>query len=103
LINEPPKPEYGYRIYPQETVQKLKFIQRAKQLGFTLAEIRELLKLDGANCEQTREIASHKLASIQRKIIDLTAIGTALENLLLSCETNTLTNRCPIIDTLSKD
>lgn len=103
LIVEPPKPEHGYRIYPEEIIRKLKFIQRAKQLGFTLAEIRELLKLDGADCEQTREIASHKLVSIRQKIIDLTTMGTALEDLLSSCESNTLSNCCPIIDILSKD
>lgn len=103
LIAEPLKPQSGYRIYPEETLRKLKFILRAKQLGFTLAEIKELLALDGNDCEQTQEIANHKLVAIKQKITDLNAIGTALEELLASCESNPASKCCPIIDILSKE
>jgi MerR family copper efflux transcriptional regulator len=45
LIQEPPRRESGYRQYPKDTIQRVRFIKRAKDLGFTLKEIRELLVL----------------------------------------------------------
>ena len=103
LIEEPVKPISGYRSYPGETARKLKFIQRAKELGFTLAEIKELLLLDGGDCQQTQEIASQKLKLIRQKIKYLQIMSATLEELLQSCESNPNTSACPIIDTLSKD
>ena len=56
LLDEPPKPASGYRVYNKSVVARLKFIQRAKELGFTLGEIKELLSLDSDACGQTREL-----------------------------------------------
>ena len=103
LIEEPSKPKMGYRIYSDATVHKLKFILRAKNLGFTLQEIKELLALDGGDCRQTQEIAHQKKQLIQHKIDDLQSIYKALEELLLSCQSNPDNTNCPIINTLSKD
>jgi len=103
LIETPPKPVSGYREYPRESVRKLKFIQRAKELGFTLAEIKELLLLEGGDCRQTQGIASQKIMVIREKINYLQSMATTLEALLQSCRTNPGTSVCPIIDTLSKD
>ena len=58
LINEPEKPLSGYRVYPEETVSRLRFILRAKELGFSLAEISNLLALGDGRCMETKELAA---------------------------------------------
>lgn len=103
LIDEPPKPPGGYRVYDPGIVARLKFIQRAKELGFTLAEIQELLSLDRTACDQTQDIAQRKIQLIQQKISDLEAMAKVLEELLASCRTNDTHAGCPIIETLSED
>ncbi len=57
LINKPEKPLSGYRVYSEETVSRLRFIQRAKELGFSLAEISNLLALGDGRCKETKELA----------------------------------------------
>jgi len=103
LITQPAKPDKGYRVYPENTLLRLKFIRRAKQLGFSLKEIKDLLLLDEANCRQTRDVADHKLAETRLKIRDLQALEQKLEDLLHACQTNTEGQSCPIIDVLSHD
>lgn len=103
LIDEPAKPANGYRVYDESVLARLKFIQRAKELGFTLAEIRELLSLDSTACEQTRELAQRKQAIIQQKITDLQAMAAVLDELLKACHANPDHSGCPIIEILSSD
>ncbi len=103
LIDEPAKPASGYRVYHESILARLKFIQRAKELGFTLAEIQELLSLDSSACEQTRELAQRKQEIIQQKITDLQAMATVLNELLEACHNNPAHSGCPIIDILSRD
>ncbi|WP_126456491.1 MerR family transcriptional regulator [Sulfuriflexus mobilis] len=102
LLEEPPKPAEGYRVYPGQALSRLQFIARAKELGFTLNEIKELLLLDNADCQQTQEIAGQKLQSIHARIHDLTAMAETLEHLLRSCQGHATTAACPIIDSLNK-
>lgn len=103
LIEEPVKPASGYRVYPAGTVARLHFIQRAKELGFTLAEIADLLEIGEGKCDETRRIAAHKLELITAKIKDLESMADVLRKLIQSCEANHLHQGCPIISTLSKD
>ncbi len=103
LVEEPKKPNSGYRVYPEETVSRLKFIQRAKELGFSLSEISTLLVLGDGQCVETREIASHKLTIIKNKISDLQAIESTLEKLINSCEKNPSHQGCPIISAISEE
>lgn len=103
LIAEPDKPLSGYRVYPQATLTRLKFIQRAKQLGFTLNEIADLLELDTDQCSETRVIAEKKIQIIQGKILDLKNMQQTLEGLLKSCQQNPGHCGCPIISSLSDD
>jgi MerR family mercuric resistance operon transcriptional regulator len=103
LLDEPAKPAGGYRVYDQAVIARLKFIQRAKELGFSLAEIQELLSLDASACDQTQDIASRKLQLIQTKISDLLAMASVLEELLQACRGNQSHAGCPIIKTLSQD
>lgn len=103
LIEEPAKPASGYRVYNESVLARLKFIQRAKELGFTLAEIQELLSLDSSACAQTQELAQRKQEIIQRKITDLQAMASVLDELLKACRANPAHAGCPIIEILSHD
>jgi len=103
LITQPVKPAQGYRTYPEPTLLRLQFISRAKQLGFSLKEIKDLLSLEGAECQQTREIANLKLNEVQLKIRDLQALASRLELLMHACESNTEGKPCPIIDVLTNE
>lgn len=103
LIDEPEKPKSGYRIYSEESVSRLLFIQRAKELGFTLAEISNLLALGDGRCTETKELAAHKLNQIKSKLHDLQAIASTLEILIQSCgESNSAYQSCPIIRAFTK-
>lgn len=101
LIVEPPKPVSGFRVYPPEAIDRLRFIQRSKALGFTLAEIRVLLQLSASDCVATRRLTQQKLDLIRSKISDLRAMEDALEQLVTQCESSQPTNNCPIIAALS--
>jgi MerR family mercuric resistance operon transcriptional regulator len=104
LLDEPRKPFRGYRHYPADLAKRVRFIKRAQALGFTLEEVACLLRLDGADrCADTRELAAHKVASIDRKLIDLTAMRDALSALVRQCETGRAEGSCPIISVLALD
>ncbi|WP_394752896.1 MerR family transcriptional regulator [Crenothrix sp.] len=102
LIEKPEKPLSGYRVYGEDTVARLLFIQRAKELGFSLTEISNLLALDDGSCLETKELAIHKLDIIKSKLQDLQAIASTLEKLIQSCESNSVPHGCPIITAISK-
>lgn len=102
LIREPPKPRQGYRIYTPETVDRLRFIKRAQELGFTLVEIKNLLSLDDGHCRQTQELAERKLSLIQGRIRDLKAMERVLGKLVQACGQHGDTPGCPIIETLTR-
>ncbi|MGR8980210.1 MAG: MerR family DNA-binding protein [Gammaproteobacteria bacterium] len=103
LIERPPKPLSGYRIYSEDTVARLRFIQRAKELGFSLLEISSLLSLGSGHCRETKELAASKLNVVKRKIDDLQALAGTLETLIQSCEDNPSEQQCPLIEALSKN
>lgn len=101
LLQEPPKPDSGYRIYPQATVSRLSFIKRAQSLGFTLEEIAKLLDLGDGKCEETQVIARQKLQQIATRIHDLQAMAQVLDELLAACESSPASTKdCPIIEAL---
>ena len=103
LIQEPVKPLQGYRHYPSETVDRVYFIQRAKDLGFTLKEIADLLGLEDGHCQEVRELAEHKHAIITQRIGDLQAMRSELEGLIKQCNQNNGENAvCAIIETLAR-
>jgi Hg(II)-responsive transcriptional regulator len=102
LIEKPEKPLSGYRVYSEETITRLLFIQRAKELGFSLAEISNLLDLGDGSCQETKELAAHKLEIINSKLHDLQAIACTLEKLIQSCESNSPHQGCPIITAILK-
>lgn len=101
LIQEPPKPREGYRYYPAETVDRLKFIKRAQQLGFSLKEITELLELGDGHCADVRVRAEEKRAHIDQQIKDLKNLRKTLDTLIKTCQTDNDTVHCPIVETLA--
>ncbi len=108
LIDEPPRRESGYRQYPEETVSRLLFIKRAKEIGFTLREIKELLELQIASpststCDEVRKLAEEKIADIRSKTEMLRRMEAALVELVDSCRGRVVANSCPILDVLQEE
>ena len=104
LLQEPVKPEGGFRHYTADTVNRVRFIKRAQTLGFTLDEIDGLLVLDGKKaCAETRNLAAHKLELIEEKISDLAKMKKALSRLIRACDATKAGTPCPIIHLLADD
>lgn len=101
LVPEPAKPLGGIRNYAPEHIQRLRFIRRAQQLGFSLEEVAELLSLeDGLHCHEVEKIAGLKLAMVRERIAQLTTIESALATLVRKCKGNRGKLRCPLISAL---
>ncbi len=100
LIEQPTKPKHGYRVYPRPTLKRILFIKRAQELGFTLAEIANLLALEGTPCREVQEMARQKLVGVSAKIADLSRLASVLDELIARCESNQDQTHCPIIDSL---
>ncbi|GMV83933.1 MAG: heavy metal-responsive transcriptional regulator [Planctomycetota bacterium] len=105
LIAEPPRRESGYRQYPPETVDRVRFIKRAKELGFSLREIRELLSLrakPGVGCADIYKRAKKKIDDIKERIRTLQAMRRALSTLMSECTGRGPVSECPILDALDR-
>lgn len=102
LLITPGKPVSGVRRYTAEMLGRLRFIKRAQELGFTLREIAELLKLGDGSCQETRTIAERRLADIEARIRDLESMRETLGKLIRTCRAG---NRppCPIIASLAHE
>lgn len=99
-----PVPEASgtYRHYPVALGDRIRFIKRAQELGFSLEEISELLLLeDGTNRTSIRRIANARLDEIQTKLADLNRMKKALSHLIRECEHTGQKQPCPIISTLA--
>lgn len=95
----------GYRDYGDDTVARLDFIRRAKSLGFTLSEIRELLLLrrdPAATPSEFKQQVVLKLDQIDAKIHELQLIRTALSGLAEACRGRGPLSECPIVDALDR-
>ena len=104
LIQQPPKPNgTGFRVYPEETEHRIRFIRQGQELGFSLREIQELLSLradPAADSGDVRMRATAKLAEVNRKIAELERIRAALETLIAACPGSGAVYACSIIDAL---
>ncbi|GJL53021.1 MAG: Hg(II)-responsive transcriptional regulator [Nitrospirales bacterium] len=101
LIAQPPRNNGGYRQYPQEAVARIRFIKRAKDLGFSLTEIAELLSFQAnpmATCADVKQRAEAKILAIQERVKDLQTMKHALGKLVESCSGSGSLDHCPIID-----
>jgi MerR family mercuric resistance operon transcriptional regulator len=106
LIDAPPRSAAGYRQYPENTILRLRFIRRAKELGFSLKEIKELLILHSdpkSTCSDIRQRAEKKLDDINGRIFDLKKMRDALELLLAGCSSDATSAQCPILQALTDE
>ena len=107
LIEQPPRPAAGgYRVYSDETVQRVQFIRRAQELGFSLREIAELLSLrtdHDTDAGEVRQRATAKLQDVDRKIERLQHIRRGLMTLLDRCPGEGPLRCCSIIEALEHD
>ena len=106
LLPKPPRRPSGYRQYPPDAVARVMFIRRAKDLGFTLKEITELLELrvdPDKSCADVRALAKAKIVDVEEKMNDLVRIKAALEKLARACRGKGPTSECPILDTIEKE
>ena len=100
LVADPPRKESGYRQYGPETVSRLRFIHRTRELGFSLGEIKELLFLrvdPGETCDHIVVRAEEKIHEIDEKIQTLQRMKAALEALAKACPGQGPVTQCPII------
>lgn len=103
LLEEPERRPSGYRQFDERIVTRLRFIRRAKELGFTLKEIKELLslKLDpSTTCADVKSRAEVKIENIEERIRTLQRMKHALAKLTKACSGRGRTSDCPILDAL---
>lgn len=99
-----PESSGSYRHYPVSLGNRIRFIKRAQELGFSLEEVSELLLLeDGVDRVSIRHIASERLEEIQTKLDDLNRMKKALSHLIHECEHTGNEQPCPIIETLTTE
>jgi MerR family mercuric resistance operon transcriptional regulator len=102
IFPKPPRTEGGHRVYSENHLKRLVFIRRGRELGFSLEDIRALLKLvdGGANtCQQVEAITLHHIANIHQKILDLKKLEKILAKISSQCEGGVVPE-CPILDAL---
>lgn len=103
LLEPPQRRESGYREYSQASIERLRFIRQAQELGFTLQRIRTLAEIRSnpdARLSDVRCEAEESLADIRRKIATLTEMESSLAELLAGCSGDGPLMNCPIINTL---
>ena len=106
LLPAPARRISGYRDYTPDAVTRLRFIRRAKELGFTLPEIRDLLALSGDRERGVRGVkqrAEARLAEIERRIRELKRVQRGLKNLIDACPGHGALETCPILGALSHE
>lgn len=103
LIAAPQRSDAGYRHYPLDTVKRVQFIKHAKEVGFTLKDIGELLALrqkPGASCADIKLRATQKIEEVDQKLRDLNRIRDALGRMILKCRGRGELSECPILEEL---
>lgn len=106
LMPPPLRRASGYRDYLDLDVHRLRFMRRAKELGFTLHEIRELLSLTASAGDDMATLNARtqdKLHDVDDRILALTRVRDALQGLVTACPGHGPMDRCPILAALSED
>lgn len=101
LLPPPRRQPSGYRAYSNDDLQKLRFIRRSKALGFTLKEIRELLRLSAsadADRSEVFALAKHRLADVEQRLLELEDMRAVLADLVSACSGHGPVAGCPIIE-----
>jgi MerR family mercuric resistance operon transcriptional regulator len=103
LLPAPPRSAGRHRLYAESHRQRLVFIRRARELGFSLEEVRALLGLGGGHdltCGEVRALTQHHIAAIRDKVRDLKRLERILSNLAAQCKADKVPD-CPILDALN--
>lgn len=103
LLPEPPRLASGYRMFSEDAVRRVLFIKRAQELGFSLAEIRELLSIEfdpKGDCSDVQRLAKAKLTDIDEKIRTLKSMKRVLSELAEACPGRGAPSECPILDSI---
>lgn len=106
LLPKPRRRESGYRDYDRGTVERLRFIRRAKALGFSLDDIRELLTLSADHEKGVRNVkqrAEARLAKLELRIQELQHMRRGLKHLIAECPGRGDPDACPILHALTED
>lgn len=104
LLPAPTRRASGYREYAAADVERLRFIRRAKEIGFTLSEVAELLSLTANRNDDMRGVkrkAEQRLAQVEHKIEELQRVKRGLKKLTAACPGHGELARCPIVTALS--
>ena len=102
LMPKPPRSKGGHRLYEKDHLKRLSFIRRSRDLGFTLEEVRGLLRMiDGHDytCDEVKVLTLDHLQEVQQKIADLRRLERVLKTMAAECEGGNVPD-CPIIDAL---
>lgn len=105
LLPSPPRTEGGHRLYGEPHVKRLTFVRRARELGFTLEEIRALLRLADErppSCARARSLATKHLADVRGKIADLKRMERVLTQTVALCEEGDRPE-CPLLEALFRE
>nr|WP_297402204.1 Hg(II)-responsive transcriptional regulator [uncultured Marinobacter sp.] len=101
LLSEPKRPLGGIRRYGSADIDRLTFVKTAQQLGFSLDEVGDLLRLeDGTHCQEASALAEHKLKDVREKIERLVKIEKALSDMVSQCHARPDSIACPLIASL---
>lgn len=102
IMPKPPRNSSGYRIYSMPHLERLSFVRRSRELGFSQAEVRNLLTLVDEHqytCAEVREMTVRQRLTVRNKIKDLRKLEQALTTMINECAGGDIPD-CPIIDTL---
>ena len=106
VLPPPERTGANYRVYTEDTVLRVRFVKRAQELGFSLAEIKDLLELrvsDTASCADVRDQALAKVADLEGKIRSLEAMRRVLTKLADECSGQGPLSACPVLDALNEN
>ena len=106
LLPPPPRSASGYREYRPNDLQRLVFLRRSRQLGFSLREVQELLNLAGQPdrvCKDVTRLAAAHVASVKAKIAELRRLQRALEKLVCACPGKARIADCGILEALADE
>lgn len=106
VLPEPARQASGYRSYGKDDIARLRFVRRAKDLGFTLKEISELLALSSRpedDMGSLKAAAGEKLAEVEHKLSELARMRDGLHTLIAACPGHGALKSCPIRNALAGD
>ena len=104
MMPKPPRTQGGHRLYAEEHLKRLTFIRRSRELGFSLEQIRDLLRfVDGGRytCSQVRAITLEHLEDVHARMTDLKRLEKVLKTMVSQCDSGKIPD-CPVIEALSR-